>query len=154
MRIKLICVGKTKFNFLNEGTDIYKRRLEHYIKFQLIEVEESKEKAPKAKNTEEGKRILKQIKNQDRVVLLDDKGKQYNSSGFAEYIENCLNSTTTDIVFIVGGPYGFSEVVKKRANSLFSLSSLTFTHDMVRLFFTEQLYRAFTIIRNEPYHHR
>ncbi|HEY9185802.1 MAG TPA: 23S rRNA (pseudouridine(1915)-N(3))-methyltransferase RlmH [Salegentibacter sp.] len=157
MTIKLVCIGKTDSTELKQLIEIYQKRLQFYIKFEIEIIPDLK----KAKNldesqqkTKEGELILDKIQTSDFVVLLDEKGKEFTSVGFSEYIQKRLNSGMKQIIFVIGGPYGFSQDVYKRANSKLALSKLTFSHQMVRLFFTEQLYRAFTILKNEPYHHQ
>ncbi|QYA26771.1 23S rRNA (pseudouridine(1915)-N(3))-methyltransferase RlmH [Gramella sp. MT6] len=157
MTIKLVCIGKTDKRELDTLIKIYKDRLQHYIKFELEIIPDLK----KVKNLDEnqqkvkeGELILSGIQNSDFLVLLDENGKQFSSESFSEYIQKRMNTGLKRLIFIIGGPYGFSEEMYKRANSKISLSKMTFSHQMVRLFFTEQLYRAFTILKNEPYHHR
>ncbi len=157
MTIKLVCIGKTDKKELEELIEIYAARLQHYIKFEFEIIPDLK----KAKNldehqqkTKEGELILSGLQNSDFTVLLDENGKQFSSETFSEYLQKRMNTGLKRLVFVIGGPYGFSEEVYKRADSKISLSKMTFSHQMVRLFFTEQLYRAFTILKNEPYHHR
>ncbi|MDR9456129.1 MAG: 23S rRNA (pseudouridine(1915)-N(3))-methyltransferase RlmH [Salegentibacter sp.] len=157
MTIKLVCIGKTDSTELKQLIEMYKKRLQFYIKFEIEVIPDLK----KAKNldenqqkTKEGELILSKVQASDFVVLLDEKGKEFTSVGFSEYIQKRLNSGMKQLIFVIGGPYGFSEDLYKRADSKLALSKLTFSHQMVRLFFTEQLYRAFTILKNEPYHHQ
>lgn len=157
MTIKLLGIGKTDDSALLKLTDVYLKRLQFYNKFEFELIPDLK----KAKNLDEnqqkqkeGELILSKINTSDFVVLLDEKGKQYSSVGFSEFLQKRLNSGLKQLVFVIGGPYGFSEAVYARANTSISLSKMTFSHQMVRLFFVEQLYRAFTILKNEPYHHR
>ena len=157
MTIKLVCIGKTDSIELKQLIEMYKKRLQFYIKFEIEVIPDLK----KAKNldenqqkTKEGELILSKVQTSDFVVLLDEKGKEFTSIGFSEYIQKRLNSGMKQLIFVIGGPYGFSQDVYKRADSKLALSKLTFSHQMVRLFFTEQLYRAFTILKNEPYHHQ
>ncbi len=157
MTIKLLGIGKTDDPSLQKLTDIYIKRLRFYSKFEFDLIPDLK----KAKNLEEdlqkykeGELILGKISSSDFVVLLDEKGEQYSSEEFSVFLQKRMNSGLKQVVFVIGGPYGFSEEVYKRADSLLSLSKMTFSHQMVRLFFIEQLYRGFTILRNEPYHHR
>lgn len=157
MTIKLVCIGKTDSDELNQLIEMYKKRLQFYIKFKIEVIPDLK----KAKNldenqqkTKEGELILSKVQTSDFVVLLDEKGKEFTSVGFSEYIQKRLNSGMKQLIFVIGGPYGFSEDIYRRADSKLALSKLTFSHQMVRLFFTEQLYRAFTILKNEPYHHQ
>lgn len=157
MTIKLVCIGKTDSTELKQLIEMYEKRLQFYIKFELEVIPDLK----KAKNLDEnqqkikeGELILTKVQASDFVVLLDEKGKEFTSVGFSEYIQKRLNSGMKQLIFVIGGPYGFSQDVYKRADSKLALSKLTFSHQMVRLFFTEQLYRAFTILKNEPYHHQ
>ncbi|TVZ28151.1 23S rRNA (pseudouridine1915-N3)-methyltransferase [Gillisia sp. Hel_I_86] len=157
MTIKLLGIGKTDDKTLQNLTDVYVKRLQFYNKFEIELVPDLK----KAKNLDEnqqklkeGELLLNKIPASDFVVLLDENGKQLSSVDFSEFIQKRFNSGLKQVVFVIGGPYGFSEEVYKRADSRLSLSKMTFSHQMVRLFFTEQLYRAFTILKNEPYHHK
>jgi len=157
MTIKLLGIGKTDDKTLQNLTDVYVKRLQFYNKFEIELIPDLK----KVKNLDEnqqkqkeGELILNKISTSDFVVLLDENGKQLSSVGFSEFIQKRFNSGLKQVIFIIGGPYGFSEDVYNRADSKISLSKMTFSHQMVRLFFTEQLYRAFTILKNEPYHHR
>ncbi|MDT0678052.1 23S rRNA (pseudouridine(1915)-N(3))-methyltransferase RlmH [Autumnicola musiva] len=157
MTIKLLCIGKTDKSQLQQLTEIYNKRLQFYNKFEtevIPDLKKVKNLDENQQKTKEGETILAKLQNSDFVVLLDENGKQFSSESFSEYLQKRLNSGLKQLVFIIGGPYGFSEEVYKRANSKISLSKMTFSHQMVRLFFTEQLYRAFTILKNEPYHHR
>ncbi|HKR04293.1 MAG TPA: 23S rRNA (pseudouridine(1915)-N(3))-methyltransferase RlmH [Bacteroidia bacterium] len=157
MHIKLFFIGKTAFSYINDGIIIFEKRLSHYAPFEIITIESSK-KSGTSKNElvqkqYEADLILKKIKPNDYLVLLDEKGKEYNSVQFSGALQKLMLSLQSNLIFIVGGAYGFDEKVYKRANMLLSLSKMTFSHQMIRLFFLEQLYRAMTIIRNEPYHH-
>ena len=156
MKIKLIVIGKTKSKFLLEGENEYQKRLKHYCKFSELIIPDIKNAAKLSKKelkVKEGNLILKSIKNSDYVILLDDKGLALSSIGFAEFLNMKMVSSTNELVFVVGGAFGFSESVYKRANTKLSLSKMTFSHQMVRLIFKEQLYRAFTILKGEKYHH-
>ncbi len=157
MTIKLLAVGKTDDPSLEGLVETYVNRLGHYNKFELEIIPDLKKtknlNVPQQKAME-GKLILDKLSNSDFVVLLDENGKQFSSEGFSEYIQKRLNSGMKQLIFVIGGPYGFSEEVSTRANGKISLSKMTFSHQMVRLFFVEQLYRAFTILKNEPYHHK
>lgn len=156
MRITLLTVGKTNDLSFKNAISEYQKRLKFYISFDIEEI-------PSLKNTKnltednqkrmEGELILKSLQSDDMVVLLDDKGSEFTSKQFASYIEKKSASGLKRLVFVVGGPYGFSDEVYQRANDKVSLSRMTFSHQMVRLVFTEQLYRAMTIIQGEPYHH-
>jgi 23S rRNA (pseudouridine1915-N3)-methyltransferase len=156
MTIKLISIGKTVKGYLKEGEMEYEKRLSHYTRFEEVVIPELK-KASKLSFAEikqkEGALILSKIDSNDHVVLLDEKGKDKSSEDFAKWIENKQIYGTSKVVFVIGGAYGFSEEVYKRAQLKLSLSRMTFSHQMVRMIFKEQLYRAFTIIKGEPYHH-
>lgn len=157
MKIALLTVGKTDVNWVKQGLDIYMSRLKHYIPFSITEIPELKNVSSLSKDqikTKEGELILKNIKPTDDVILLDEHGKQYGSVEFATLLQNKINYEGKDIVFVIGGAYGFSEPVYNRANSKISLSKMTFSHQMVRAIFAEQIYRAFTIMKGEPYHHQ
>lgn len=156
MKIKLITIGLTPKNYLQEGELIFEKRLSNYIQFEKIEIPDLKNSKNLSKELikkEEGKLILQKLLPTDYVVLLDEHGKEMRSIQFADFIQGFMNQGVKQVVFIVGGPYGFSEEVYNRANRKLSLSQMTFSHQMIRLFFLEQLYRAFTILKNEPYHH-
>jgi 23S rRNA (pseudouridine1915-N3)-methyltransferase len=156
MKITFITVGKTEDPYLKEGIKKYVSRLNHYTKLLIVEIDELKntkaltEAQQKAKEAE---LILKKISPLDHVILLDEKGMELSSLQFAAYINKKGLGSTANLVFVVGGPYGFDGQVYERANDTLSLSAMTFSHQMVRLFFVEQLYRAFTIIKGGPYHH-
>ncbi|MEX2484263.1 MAG: 23S rRNA (pseudouridine(1915)-N(3))-methyltransferase RlmH [Brumimicrobium sp.] len=156
MVIKLIYVGKTGKTFLIEGEKEYTKRLKRYIKFDVIEipdVKNAKKLTTQEVKSKETDAILPKIKESERVFLLDEKGKEFTSIGFSEFLQKQFNSGGQGITFIIGGPYGFSEELYQRANGKVSLSQLTFSHQMVRMFFIEQLYRSMTILKGEPYHH-
>lgn len=155
MKIKLITIGKTDESYLREGIDKYLSRLKHYVNFEIIlipDVKNSNKLAVAAQKEMEGKEILKKIKNSDFVMLLDEKGKEFSSVNFSSFLQKRMN-VGADIVFVIGGPFGFSDEVYTRGDSKLALSKMTFSHQMIRLFFTEQLYRAFTILKREKYHH-
>ncbi|HIY74899.1 MAG TPA: 23S rRNA (pseudouridine(1915)-N(3))-methyltransferase RlmH [Candidatus Sphingobacterium stercorigallinarum] len=156
MRISLICIGKTDDKHIIQGIETYLKRLKHYISFQMIslpDIKNSKHLSQEQQKEKEGQLILKQVAPQDVVVLLDERGKELSSVAFAGELEKHMLASVSHLIYIVGGPYGFDEAVYQRANAKMSLSKLTFSHQMVRLFFVEQVYRAMTIIRGEPYHH-
>ena len=156
MEIELLPVGKTTIRFVIDGIEEYTRRLKHYIPYSIRTIPDIKNtsKMDQAKQKEEeGKKILEAVSNSDYVVLLDERGKQYSSMEFSAFIEKQMVAGRRKVIFVVGGPYGFSKAVYDRADSLLSLSEMTFNHEMVRLFFTEQVYRAMTIMRGESYHH-
>lgn len=156
MKITFIILGKTEDAYLKEGIDKYVKRLKHYTKLILIEIDElknTKALTQEQQKAKEAELILKKFSPTDHIILLDEKGTELSSAQFAVYIDKKAISSVTNLVFIVGGPYGFDQTVYQRANDKISLSRMTFSHQMVRLFFVEQLYRAFTIIKGEPYHH-
>ena len=157
MTIRLIAIGKTDTEELVYLIESYRKRLLHYIKFQfeiILDIKNSKNLSESQQKVKEGELILSKIQKPDVVVLLDENGKDMSSVAFSNYLQKHMNSGIKNLVFVIGGPYGFSDAVYQRANGKVSLSKMTFSHQMVRLFFIEQLYRAFTILRNEPYHHR
>lgn len=156
MKIKLICVGKTDKRHLIEGENEYLKRLKHYNAVEKIEIPEIKNAKNLSKDqikTVEGELIINLIKPGDQVVLLDENGKTFNSVQFSVFIQKKFNSGGKNLLFVVGGAYGFSDEVYALANDKISLSKMTFSHQMVRMFFLEQIYRAFTILKGEPYHH-
>lgn len=156
MKITLLVVGKTEDRYLIEGIDKYLNRLKHYIGFNMIvipDVKNTKNLSEAQQKSREGELILKHIGNADTVILLDEKGKKYTSVLFANYLNKQMIGSVQHMIFVIGGPYGFDESIYKRANGSMSLSDMTFSHQMVRLFFVEQLYRAFSILKGEPYHH-
>ena len=156
MKITFLTVGKTEDAYLKEGIEKYVKRLKHYTRLEMIDLPElknTKALTPEQQKVKEAEMILKKIGVTDHVILLDENGIELTSKQFAGYINKKAVSSGVNLVFIVGGPYGFDEQVYQRANDKLSLSLMTFSHQMVRLFFTEQLYRAFTIIKGEPYHH-
>ena len=157
MKITLIALGKTDSKQLLSLQEDYCKRLKHYISFEMIiipDIKNAKNRSEEQQKKAEGDEILKRISNSDSLVLLDENGKSLSSMGFSTYLQKKMNSGLKNLVFAIGGPYGFSEDVYNRSNEKLSLSKMTFSHQMVRLFFIEQLYRGFTILRNEPYHHR
>ena len=156
MKIILLTVGKSTNPQLIKLQDEYQNRLKFYIPFEMVvipELKNTKNLSINEQQEKEGDLILKQLDNSDEVVLLDDKGKQFTSVGFSEFIAKKMLASHKRMIFVVGGPYGFSERVYQRANGKVSLSSMTFSHQMIRLIFVEQLYRAMTILKGEPYHH-
>lgn len=155
MNIKLIVVSKTDVPYLQAGIDEYVGRLKHYCDFELVVVPALKnagKASPDEVKEREGELILKQLAKVDQVVLLDEHGTEYTSVGFADYLQRQMNAGVRSLAFVVGGAYGFSRAVYSAANQKISLSQMTFNHQMVRLFFLEQLYRAHTILRHEKYH--
>jgi 23S rRNA (pseudouridine1915-N3)-methyltransferase len=156
MKITLLMVGKTEDAYLKEGIDKYLKRLKHYVKIEIGEIAELKNTKTLTRDQQKAKEaelILKKLNPPDYVILLDENGMQLSSPQLASYLDKKALSSTSNLVFIVGGPFGFDDTIYHRANDKLSLSSMTFSHQMVRLFFVEQLYRAFTIIKGEPYHH-
>lgn len=156
MKITLLTVGRTDRDWVRQGLDIYVSRLKHYVPFSLTEIPELKNVSALSKDqikSKEGELILKNIRPTDDLILLDEHGKEYTSVELAKVIQEKISYTGKDMVFVIGGAYGFSPEVYSRANSKISLSRMTFSHQMVRAIFAEQLYRAFTIMKGEPYHH-
>lgn len=150
-------MGKTNHVALRDWLPEYQKRLSHYIPFEWVELPDSKNTnklSESEQKHEQGKRFLKQLTAQDVVVLLDEKGMQLSSISFATFIQKRMNAGIKNLVFIVGGPYGFSAEMYQKAQYKISLSAMTFSHQMVRIFVAEQLYRAFSILNNEPYHHK
>ncbi len=157
MKISLLCVGKTDVGFVNTANDIYLKRLKHYIPVELDIIPENKvwkKMSANDRKIAEGKAILSQIKPGDKLVLLDEKGKQYTSEKFADLLQQDMNAGVKRLVFVVGGAFGFSQEVYSAAQGKLSLSEMTFSHQMIRCFMLEQIYRAMTILKNEPYHNR
>ena len=157
MEIKLIAIGKTDRTELDQLINSYQKRLIHYVRFSfeiIPDIKNSKNLSEKLQKEEEGKLILSKLSNSDRLILLDENGKEMNSVGFSEFLQKRMNSGLKRLVLVIGGPYGFSDAVYKKASGKLALSKMTFSHQMVRLFIIEQLYRSFTILKNEPYHHR
>jgi 23S rRNA (pseudouridine1915-N3)-methyltransferase len=157
MEIKLIAIGKTDRTELDQLIKSYQKRLMHYVRFSfeiIPDIKNSKSLSEKLQKEEEGKLILSKLSNSDRLILLDENGKEMNSVGFSEFLQKQMNSGLKRLVLVIGGPYGFSDAVYKKASGKLALSKMTFSHQMVRLFIIEQLYRSFTILKNEPYHHR
>lgn len=156
MKITLLAVGKTEDKYLIDGIEKYLNRLKHYIGFSFViipDIKNTKNLTQAQQKSKEAELILKQISNLDTVILMDEKGKKYTSILFADYLNKQMIGSVQQLVFIIGGPYGFDDCIYKRANGSISLSDMTFSHQMVRLFFVEQLYRAFSILKGEPYHH-
>ena len=156
MKAVLLTVGKTDINSIAKEIDVYTKRIGYYLPFTMEIIPDIKNRKNLSKDLQklkEGEFILNKVSNTDYVILLDEGGRLFDSNQFAQHIEKKKNSITHNIVFIIGGPYGFSDAVRARANEKISLSKMTFTHQMVRLIFVEQLYRAMTILKNGPYHH-
>ena len=157
MNIKLIAIGKTDNKNLQSLIDEYTKRLSFYIKFDLEiipDIKNVKNLSESQQKDKEGELILSKLTPTDQLILLDENGKTFSSIGFSDELQKKMNSGVKTLVFVIGGPYGFSENVYAKANGKISLSQMTFSHQMVRLFVIEQIYRAFTILKNEPYHHQ
>lgn len=157
MKITLLTVGKTEDSYLKEGIDKYIKRLKHYVKTEIVELPElknTKSLSEDQQKSKEAEMILKKVGAADFLILLDEKGMELSSPQFAAYLDKKALGSVQHVVFVIGGPYGFDNEVYQRANDKLSLSRMTFSHQMVRLFFIEQLYRAYTIIKGEPYHHQ
>ena len=157
MNIKLLAIGKTDNKNLQSLIDEYTKRLGFYVKFDLEiipDIKNVKNLSEAQQKEKEGELILSKLTPTDQLILLDENGKEFSSVGFSEFLQKKMNAGIKTLVFVIGGPYGFSEVVYKAAQGKVSLSQMTFSHQMVRLFVIEQLYRGFTILRNEPYHHQ
>ena len=157
MKITLILNGKTEEDYLLTGILAYEKRLKHYVSFESIVIpalKNTKALSIEQQKEKEGELLFKEIQSFDRLILLDENGKEHNSVEFSGFLQQQMNSGIKNLVFVVGGPYGFSDAVYKRANGKIALSKMTFSHQMVRLFFVEQIYRGMTILKNEPYHHQ
>ncbi|CAM3651653.1 23S rRNA (pseudouridine(1915)-N(3))-methyltransferase RlmH [Flavobacterium gelidilacus] len=157
MNIKLIAIGKTDNKNLQTLIEEYTKRLSFYVKFDLEiipDIKNVKNLSEAQQKEKEGELILSKITPTDNLILLDENGKTFSSLGFSEFLQKKMNAGIKTLVFVIGGPYGFSETVYQKANGKVSLSEMTFSHQMVRLFVIEQLYRGFTILKNEPYHHQ
>ncbi len=156
MKITLLAIGKTNAKYLQEGIDQYTKRLSHYIPFELKilpDVKTTKALTTDKQKEMEGEMFMSAIQQWDWVTLLDERGKEFTSRDFASYIDKKMITIPKNLIFIIGGPYGFSKAMYDRANEKLSLSKMTFSHEMIRLFFVEQIYRAMTILKGEPYHH-
>ena len=156
MKISLFVIGKTNHSYLSPGIDDYTKRINHYIPFNIQYIADAKNTKSLSQSQQqqaEGQNLLNAFDKSDYVVLLDERGKEFTSKDFSSFIEKKMQTVAKRLVFVVGGPYGFSDDVYQRANEKISLSKMTFPHDLIRLVFTEQLYRSFTIMNNEPYHH-
>ena len=157
MTIKLLAIGKTDSSQLQELIVIYQKRLQHYVNFEIElipDLKKTKNLSKDQQKEKEGELILKKLAPTDILILFDEKGKQYTSVEFSQYLQKKMNSGIKQLVFLIGGPYGFSNDIYAKASGKISLSKMTFSHQMVRLFITEQIYRAYTILKNEPYHHQ
>ncbi|MDD6209697.1 MAG: 23S rRNA (pseudouridine(1915)-N(3))-methyltransferase RlmH [Bacteroidales bacterium] len=156
MKIVLVVVGKTDAEYIRDAVAVYEKRLLHYIPYEMEvipDIKNTKNLTEEQQKEKEGEQISKIIQSGDYVVLLDEKGKEFTSLKFAEYIEKKMHTVPRRLVFVIGGPYGFSSAVYALASEKIALSKMTFSHQMIRMIFIEQLYRAMTILNNEPYHH-
>lgn len=156
MKITLLAIGKTNTKYLQEGIEQYIKRLSHYIPFEfkiLPDVKTTKGLTQEKQKGMEGQMFLNCIQSGDVVVLLDEKGKEMTSREFSVYLDKKMVTVAKNLIFVIGGPYGFSQEMYNRANEKLSLSKMTFSHEMIRMFFIEQIYRAMTILKGEPYHH-
>ena len=156
MKITLLTVGKTDIDWVSEGLGVYTSRLRHYLPFELKEIPELKNVSALSREqikVQEGRLILKYLKDSDELILLDERGKEFRSVEFASFLEKKFQSSSRDLTFVIGGAYGFSQEVYQRSDFKISLSKMTFSHQMVRTIFVEQLYRACTIMKGESYHH-
>ncbi|MET2985268.1 23S rRNA (pseudouridine(1915)-N(3))-methyltransferase RlmH [Aureibaculum conchae] len=156
MKIKLLAIGKTDDKNLISLIAIYQKRLKYYINFELEiipDLKKTKNLTENQQKEKEGELILQRISPVDQLVLLDEKGQEFRSIQFSTFLQKKMNSGIKQLVFVIGGPYGFSDAVYQKAQGKIALSKMTFSHQMIRLFMVEQLYRAFTILKNEPYHH-
>jgi 23S rRNA (pseudouridine1915-N3)-methyltransferase len=157
MKVTFLVVGKTTDECISKLVSVYENRLKHYLPFEtvvILELKNTKKMTSEVQKEQEGILILKYIEQFDFTILLDENGKEFTSVEFSKFVEKKMIEGTRNLLFVVGGPYGFSQEVYKKANIKISLSKMTFSHQMVRLFFVEQLYRAMTIIKGEPYHHQ
>ncbi|MDY7393802.1 23S rRNA (pseudouridine(1915)-N(3))-methyltransferase RlmH [Aureibaculum sp. 2210JD6-5] len=156
MKIKLLAIGKTDDKNLIALIAIYQKRLKHYINFELEiipDIKKAKNLTENQQKEKEGELILQRLSATDELILLDEKGQEFRSIQFSKFLQKKMNSGIKQLVFVIGGPYGFSDAVYQKAHGKIALSKMTFSHQMIRLFMVEQLYRAFTILKNEPYHH-
>ena len=157
MNIRLLTIGKTDNKSLQTLIDDYTKRLSFYVKFDLEiipDIKNVKNLSEAQQKEKEGELILSKITPTDHLILLDENGKTFSSVGFSDFLQKKMNAGIKTLEFVIGGPYGFSETVYQKAQGKVSLSEMTFSHQMVRLFVIEQIYRGFTILRNEPYHHQ
>jgi len=157
MRVKLLVIGKTDDNELSKLIQKFNKRIDRYVNFSIEtipDVKKSKKLSKEQQKEKEGELIISKISSTDRLFLFDENGELFNSIEFSNFFQKQMNSGVKQIIFVVGGAYGFSQKIYKKANSKISLSKMTFSHQMVRLIAVEQIYRAFTILKNEPYHHR
>ena len=157
MNIKLVVVGKTEEKYLKEGIDIFEKRLKFYIPYEMIVIpslKETKNLSPQIIKEKEGELILKQISKYDKIILFDEKGLEFTSMDYSVFLQKHMNAGVKNLCFVVGGAFGFSDEVYKKADQKVALSKMTFSHQMIRLLIVEQIYRAFTILKNEPYHNQ
>ena len=157
MKIKLLAIGKTDNKALQSLMDEYQQRLKHYIKFEfeiIPDIKNAKKLSEYQQKEKEGELILSKIQPTDELMLLDENGLEFTSIAFSNYLQKKMNAGTKQLVLLIGGPYGFSDAVYAKSLGKVSVSKMTFSHQMIRVFIIEQLYRAFTILRNEPYHHQ
>ena len=155
MNIKLVVVGKTEEKYLKDGIDIFEKRLKFYIPYEMIiipSLKDTKNLSPQMVKEREGELIIKQVSKADKVVLFDEMGEEFRSIEYANFLQKNMNAGIKTMCFVVGGAFGFSDEVYKIANLKIAMSKMTFSHQMIRLMIVEQLYRAFTILKNEPYH--
>jgi 23S rRNA (pseudouridine1915-N3)-methyltransferase len=156
VKIKLLAIGKTDDKNLQALIDSYQKRLKHYIQFQIEvipDIKNAKNLSEQQQKDKEGALILKNLKTSDQLILLDEKGAAFRSLEFSQFLQKKMNAGVKQLVLVIGGPYGFSPAIYTKAQGEIALSKMTFSHQMIRLFAVEQLYRAFTILKNEPYHH-
>ncbi len=157
VKIVVLAIGKTDDRWIQEGIDTYCKRLSHYLPFEFITLPDLKHRKNRSENQQkeqEGGLLLKQLQSSDTLILLDENGKEYHSVAFSNFLQQKMNTGIKRLVFAIGGPYGFSKELYDRANSKMAMSKMTFSHQMIRPFFVEQVYRAFSILNNEPYHHQ
>ncbi|NJL00439.1 MAG: 23S rRNA (pseudouridine(1915)-N(3))-methyltransferase RlmH [Spirulinaceae cyanobacterium SM2_1_0] len=156
MQVKLLTIGKTNTRYLQDGITLYEQRLRHYLPYQMqivSDLKSSKNLSTEQQNEREGQKLLAQVSDHDYLMLLDERGCMWRSRQFADFLQQQMLTGRKTLVFAIGGAYGFSPAVYARANAQLALSAMTFSHQMIRLLFVEQLYRALTILRGEPYHH-
>jgi len=157
VKIVVLVIGKTDQSWVQEGIHKYSKRLKHYISFEIVIISDLKNRknlSESQQKEQEGKLLLKKVNSTDTLILLDEKGKEFDSKSFSNFLQQKINSGTKRLVFVIGGPYGFSADVYAKAQCKLALSKMTFSHQMIRPFFVEQVYRAFSILNNEPYHHQ
>ncbi len=157
MKIELWVVGKTSFDYIDDGVEVYLKRLKNYIPFQIMvfqDIKNAKNMSPDELKKKEGEQMLSKLSSDDFFVLMDENGKEFSSVEYANYLEKQMIQGKKRLIFVIGGAFGFSKEMYDRANQKISLSKMTFSHQMIRLFFVEQLYRAMTILKNEPYHNQ